>query len=110
MATLKKTLVVALAAVVALVSSFAQVSYAQAVPQPVSVLPGGEELPDEKLLEVQGEVWWLGVLFWDLVIGALTGWVVYQETGDILKAATWGVYAMTIATIGWGVGWNILPY
>ena len=47
---------VALAAVVAVPPAFAQVSEAQGPPGPVSVLPFGEELPDEALSEAEGAV------------------------------------------------------
>lgn len=57
MAAWKKTLVVALAAVVGVLPAFAQVSVVQAVPAregPVT-LPVGNELTNAELLEVQGE-------------------------------------------------------
>ncbi len=47
---------VALAAVVGVVPVFAQLSYAQALPEPISVLPLGEELADERLSEAEGAV------------------------------------------------------
>jgi len=58
MAKWMTALAVAVAAVVGVVPAFAQVSVAQAIPEPVPVLPLGEELPDEELLEVEGECWW----------------------------------------------------
>ncbi len=53
-----KVVAVALAAVVGLVPSFAQLGYAQAVPvaQTAPVLPIGEEMDDAELAEVDGEV------------------------------------------------------
>ena len=73
--------VVALAAVVGLVPAFAQLSYAQALSEPVVVLPFGEELPDEGLLEVEGE-------FWHWIVAAAFGlahaisWTIYDAFFD----------------------------
>ncbi|HNR24247.1 MAG TPA: hypothetical protein PKG50_02290 [Candidatus Bipolaricaulis anaerobius] len=57
MMTWMKVVAVALVAVVGLLPTFAQLSYAQAAPvQEASVtLPYGEELPDAELLQVDGE-------------------------------------------------------
>ncbi len=60
---------VALAAVVGLVPAFAQLGYAQAVAEAVPVIPAGEELTDEELLEVGGEQWVLR----ECAIGATLG-------------------------------------
>lgn len=56
MARWMKAFAMALAAVVGLVPVFAQAIYAQALPEPVSVLPLGEELPDSDLALVEGEL------------------------------------------------------
>lgn len=103
MAAWKKVALVALGGLVGLVPAFTQLSYAQALSESVSVLPLGEELPDEELLEVKGEWFWFWVILWELVVGALTGWLVYRPTGDVMEAAIWGLYAMTVTTIGWAV-------
>jgi hypothetical protein len=55
----KKALVVALAAVVGVFPAFVQLGHAQRVPESVFVLPAGEELPDEEMLEIEGEALWL---------------------------------------------------
>ncbi len=93
---------VALAAVVGLVPTFAQLSYAQALPEPVSVLPLGEQIPDEELLEVEGEfIDWLIFLGACLFVGALTGYMAYFYGGaSSLEAAIWGLSAMLMMVVG----------
>ena len=58
MATLKKAVLVALAAVVGLMPVFVQVSYAQElqVQETLATLPDGAELSDEELIDVEGEL------------------------------------------------------
>jgi len=58
MATWKKVVLVGLAAVVGWVPTIAQLSYAQEiqVQGASAVLPDGDELPDEELVSVEGEV------------------------------------------------------
>jgi len=63
----------------------------------VSVLPFGESVPDDELLEVEGE--WLWLLFWELAVGALVGWLTYRRTGDVMESAIAGVGAMIVLTI-----------
>jgi len=55
MTTWKQTVLVILGALVGPVPAFIQLSYAQTFPEAVPVLPSGEELPNEELLEVKGE-------------------------------------------------------
>jgi len=102
---------VALAAVVGLVPAFAQVSYAQSLPEPVSVLPFGEELPDEELLEVEGALF--GVLIFlvgCLLAGAVAGFMAYFFGGaSPWEAAAWGASAMLILVIG-VAGHGLPPY
>ena len=59
MATWKKAVLVALAAVAGFVPVFTQITYAQTFPELALVLPSGEEVPDEELLEVEGEHSWV---------------------------------------------------
>ena len=63
---------VALAAVVGLVPAFAQLGYAQALSEPVVVLPFGEELPDSELALVEGELDPLTIAA-AMVVGAALG-------------------------------------
>lgn len=94
-----QVLAVALAAVVAVVPAFTQVTTAAAVRESAQVLPVGTELPDEELLEVEGEWFWFLVA--TLFVGALTGWLAYHYGGaDALEAAIWGVGAMIIFILG----------
>jgi hypothetical protein len=65
MATRKKALAVASAAVVGLVPAFARVSAAQAVQEALATLPVGDELSDEELLQTDGE----GFLVYSFSIG-----------------------------------------
>ena len=71
MATLKKAVLVALAAVAGFVPVFTQITYAQTFPELALVLPSGEEVPDEELLEVEGEHPWV-YLVGALIVGILT--------------------------------------
>lgn len=73
-----KVVAVALAAVVGLVPAFAQLSYAQAVPQAAPVLPVGEVLPDGELLAVDGEVAGWVILVWWLFKVAVAGIIAYE--------------------------------
>jgi len=72
MAAWKKVALVALGALVGLVPAFTQLSYAQALPEPVSMLPPGEELPDSELALVEGEVDPLTIVA-ARVVGAASG-------------------------------------
>jgi len=76
---------VALAAVVGLVPVFAQLGYAQVLSSPSVVLPVvlpvGDELEEEDLLDVEGEFW-----YW-IVAGALglahaISWTIYDAFFD----------------------------
>lgn len=102
-----KVAAVTLAAVVGLVPSFAQLSYAQALPEPVAVLPLGEDVPDEELLEVEGQLvefwYWETVLILArlLAVGTITAWITYQATRDLLYSAQAGVAAMICGVILW---------
>lgn len=68
---------VALAAVVGLVSAFAQLSYAQAVPvlQTAPVLPSGEEMDDAELAEVDGEILLTSVFILGLKLAKVARWL-----------------------------------
>jgi hypothetical protein len=55
MATVGKAALVVLVGVIGSMSILSYVSYAQTVSDLPQVLPAGEELPNEKLLEVEGE-------------------------------------------------------
>lgn len=101
MARWMKVLAVALAAVVSVAPAFAQLSHAQAFHEPVLVVPAGDEVLDEELLEVQGElVWWVKLLLAELFIGLVAGGVTYVQTGDVLESALVGTAAMIIAAAG----------
>jgi hypothetical protein len=92
-----KVVAVALAAVVGLVPVFTQVSYAQALPEPVSVLPLGEELPDSGLLDAEGEAVWLGCL----IIGLITG-----ATSTAIYAVTATTISVKVAAYVFGIGFG----
>ncbi len=82
MATWKKAVVVALAAVVGFVPMFACVSHAQAVPvneAPVT-LPVGDELSDAELLGVKGEQ--VEVVVASVLIGAAIGYAGHELSGE----------------------------
>lgn len=78
MARLMQVMAVALAVVVAVVPAFAQVTNAQAVSGSAAILPVGEELPDEELLEVDGEFWW----FWIVALAVAGALSVYHQWFD----------------------------
>ena len=72
---------VALVAVVGLVPAFAQVGYAQVLPSSSVVLPVGDELGEEDLLDAEGE-------FWHWIVAAALGlawaivWTIYDAFFD----------------------------
>jgi len=76
-----KVVAVALAAVVGLVPVFAQLGYAQVLSSPSVVLPVGDELEEEDLLDVEGE-------FWHWIVAAALGlahaisWTIYDAFFD----------------------------
>lgn len=76
-----KVAAVALAAVVGLVPAFAQLSYAQTVSSSLVVLPVGDELEEEDLLNAEGE-------FWHWIVAAALGvahaiaWTIYDAFFD----------------------------
>lgn len=112
MARWMKALAVALAAVVGLVPAFAQVGYAQALLSPSVVLPVGDELEEEDLLEAEGEFWKL--LEWVVALGAAAlygiGYTIYdaffdgepgiQHTKQII-GGTMGVYCGAFLLTSW---------
>jgi len=111
MAAWKKAVVVALVALVGFVPAFTQLGYAQTLPEAVPVLPSGEELPNEELLEVKGESPVLVVL----AIGAAAAGcaAVYEAFFDEDYGLDWDdaraiilhtVEAMLITTLGLGLG------
>jgi len=68
---------VALAAVVGLVPAFAQLSYAQALPSSSVVLPVGDELEEEDLLDAEGEFW-----HWIVAVGLGVAWAIVWTIYD----------------------------
>ena len=99
MATVGKAALVVPVGVIGSMSILSYVSYAQTVSDLPQVLPAGEELPDEKLLEVEGEAGPFavaGIAF--LLAGAIKTlqnaffdedpWVIDRDdVGDILSTA-----------------------
>ncbi len=76
-----KVVAVALAAVVGWVPVFAQVSYAQVVPSSSVVLPVGDELGEEDLLDAEGEFWhWIVAAALGLLHAI--GWTIYDAFFD----------------------------
>ncbi|MGC8817578.1 MAG: hypothetical protein ACP5PX_07285 [Candidatus Hadarchaeum sp.] len=98
MATWKKAVVVALAAMVAAFPAFAQVTVAEEVQ---SVLPAGEELPDTELLGAEGEAAWYLVALLDAgIAGASAVGIHYVGRSNLdpgLQAACIGGIAAVAA-------------
>ncbi|MEM4919227.1 MAG: hypothetical protein QW518_07815 [Thermofilaceae archaeon] len=90
---------VALAAVVGLVPAFAQLSYAQALPEPISVLPDGDEIPDEELLKAEGEQVWIAAIIAGIISGA-TAVGIYAVSSDSFSWST----AACVFAIGFAGG------
>ena len=78
MAAWKKAVVVVLAAMVAALPVFAQVTVAEKVQ---SVLPAGEEVPDSELLGAEGEVAWYLVALLDAGIAGGSAVGIYYGRG-----------------------------
>jgi uncharacterized protein YneF (UPF0154 family) len=102
MATWKKAVLVAFACLVPSLWVLSQVAHAQEIAQIVQVLPGVEELPDEELIEVEGELWWLIILGLSLLAGAISGYVyyTYDTTPDVMEAAVVGLSVSTVFLMG----------
>ena len=83
---------VALAAVVGLVPAFAQLGYAQAVPESGLVTPVGEELLDEELWIV-GEAYpgFTKDLFIGATVGITTGFIASQSGASLKTSITAGI-------------------
>jgi len=78
------------------------VAHAQEIAQIVQVLQGVEELPDEELIEVEGELWWLIIVGLSLLAGAISAYVhyTYDTTPDVMEAAVVGLSVSTIFLMG----------
>jgi len=102
-----KLVAVALGAVVGLVPAFVQVSYAQAVPESVPVLPVGRELVDDELCDIVGA--YPGFTR-DLLVGAAlgitTGFAASQSGASLEISVTIG--ALTFLGLLAG-GWSRTP-
>ncbi len=97
--------VLALAALVSLAPVFAQVGYAQAVREFFLVIPFGEKLSDQQLLEVEGAYIDDGQDLWFAILlifagGAFVGGYTYYKTGDPWYAAESALVTMTLLVIG----------
>ncbi|MBC7220012.1 hypothetical protein H5T55_00760 [Candidatus Bipolaricaulota bacterium] len=76
-----QVLAVALAAVVGLVPVFAPLGYAQVLPSPSVVLPVGDELEEEDLLDAEGEFWhW--IVAGCLGLAHAIAWTIYDAFFD----------------------------
>ncbi|MCX7750881.1 MAG: hypothetical protein N2320_05025 [Candidatus Bipolaricaulota bacterium] len=97
-----KVAVVALAAVVGLLSAFKQVSHAQGVSLLAQTLPLGEELPDAELLEAEGEGVWIAAIIAGLIAGA-TAVGIYAVSSDSFSWST-AAYVFAIGFAGGALG------
>jgi len=97
-----KVAAVAIAVVVGVLPAFSQVTYAQAIPQPVSVLPLGEVLPDEELLEVEGEAVGVAAIIAGIIAGA-SAVGIYAVSSDSFSWST-AAFVFAIGFAGGAVG------
>jgi hypothetical protein len=77
---------------------FSQFGGAMNAPSETLVLPAGEEIPNEELLEIEGAWFWF--LIGCLIVGFTAGYFTYSDSGNLWLAVRNGVIAIVGGFVG----------